>query len=187
VVNGKIVSARTERSRSDIWSALKPSRGVLEGSCPHGEPAYHAPGSLRAFYGPPVSRAAAFQPGWHRSSSINSPSWSRDHVHHKCCSRSSSSSGCAPSKFISRASFDKEMDMYESHVSQAVIGRFASLRSVGTAKTTSPATCVTTSPATADEPPRHGAAAVNPLKRPRVEPHSGIDQVGAENITCVAI
>jgi len=172
VVNGKIVSARTERSRSDIWRALKPSRGLLQeaGPCPQaGKP---AAGSLRGYSLPVVPGAAAFdQAGWKWSSSWNadqSPSWGRD-LHHKWSSPSSS-------EFVSRAFLDKELDMCESRVSRAVVGRFASPTSVGQV---TPMTSVTPA-VTSDAPLLPGApAAANPLKRP----HSEIDQVlglGAE-------
>lgn len=172
VVNGKIVSARTERSRSDIWSALKPSRGVLlEGPCPYGKsPAHAQPGSFRnAYYchshpiGGVHGAPGTFehQPGWKRSCT---PTWGRDPDHKWTSSPSSPlrpprpasiSSSCAPEMlFVSRASLDAELDRCESHVSRAVISRFAPSPSVGKL-----------------------ADAANPLKRPLVELHSAIVQV----------
>lgn len=155
VVNGKIVSARTERSRSDIWRALKPSRGLLQEAGPSlqaGKPA----GSLRGYGLPVAPGAAAFdQPGRKWSwSTDQSPSWGRN-LHHKWSSPSS--------EFVSRAFLDKELDMCESRVSRAVIGRFASTKSVGEV----------TSTTSDDAPLLPGAPAANPLKRR----HSQIDQV----------
>lgn len=202
VVNGKIVSARTERSRSDIWSALKPSRSslLLEPGTGGRVPVHSSTGSFcalrgyREFYssrcgsgsghGPPV--ASSFEPGWKRCSSADHHRVSCcSHIHRHCSTTTTTAAataataatdsvgasthdGCkrlaSASSSICNALFDEEMDLYESHISRAVIGHLD--RSVGKALSSSP--------------PAAAAGSPNPFKRPRIEPPSANDQVGGD-------